>query len=293
MATEKNITMKQYNGTDYDMLYPKTTMNQIIGITDRLNQLEFIQKYITAGSYTWTCPEDGEYFVVIIGGGESGSTLAYKGYPQHREASGGASGYVTFFRGVISKGQTKSIVVGAGGAGKIQTDSIRQAQPGNPGGTSSFDGVTAFGGTDGKGGQNASRRGRSGFPPPCGGVPIIDPGSANTYEASLCSSFGASMLTSNFLDEKGLSITHLCAGGQDTEDVDLSLANGKTVSPGRKLSETTNPPIGVTVTPTDCGAGSGGISLYGDNIITTGLSISSANGADGGVFIYKVGGASA
>ena len=31
MATNKNITMKQFNGTDYDTLYPKTTGAQITG----------------------------------------------------------------------------------------------------------------------------------------------------------------------------------------------------------------------------------------------------------------------
>ena len=29
MATEKNITMKQFNGTDYDTLYPKTKVEQV------------------------------------------------------------------------------------------------------------------------------------------------------------------------------------------------------------------------------------------------------------------------
>ena len=29
MATTKNITMKQFNGTDYDTLYPKTVVNQV------------------------------------------------------------------------------------------------------------------------------------------------------------------------------------------------------------------------------------------------------------------------
>ena len=29
MATNKNITMKQFNGTDYDTLYPKTVAAQI------------------------------------------------------------------------------------------------------------------------------------------------------------------------------------------------------------------------------------------------------------------------
>ena len=31
MATEKNITMKQFNGTDYDTLYPKTKVEQVEG----------------------------------------------------------------------------------------------------------------------------------------------------------------------------------------------------------------------------------------------------------------------
>ena len=31
MATEKNITMKQFNGTDYDTLYPKTKLEQVEG----------------------------------------------------------------------------------------------------------------------------------------------------------------------------------------------------------------------------------------------------------------------
>ena len=31
MATNKNITMKQFNGTDYDTLYPKTKVEQVEG----------------------------------------------------------------------------------------------------------------------------------------------------------------------------------------------------------------------------------------------------------------------
>ncbi len=33
MATNKNITMKQFNGTDYDTLYPKTDVKQIENLT--------------------------------------------------------------------------------------------------------------------------------------------------------------------------------------------------------------------------------------------------------------------
>lgn len=34
MATNKNITMKNYNGTDYDTLYPKTQTSQVLGDWD-------------------------------------------------------------------------------------------------------------------------------------------------------------------------------------------------------------------------------------------------------------------
>ncbi len=37
MASNYNITMKQYNGTDYDTLYPKTNMSQINGLTPIIN----------------------------------------------------------------------------------------------------------------------------------------------------------------------------------------------------------------------------------------------------------------
>ena len=35
MATTKNITMKQYNGTDYDTLYPKTIASQVDGVYNK------------------------------------------------------------------------------------------------------------------------------------------------------------------------------------------------------------------------------------------------------------------
>ena len=40
MATNKNITMKQYNGTDYDTVYPATTIKQVQGLSDELNSNE-------------------------------------------------------------------------------------------------------------------------------------------------------------------------------------------------------------------------------------------------------------
>ena len=47
MATEKNITMKEFNGTDYDILYPKTKTIQIDGFDDS------IAKIVPVGSIYW------------------------------------------------------------------------------------------------------------------------------------------------------------------------------------------------------------------------------------------------
>ena len=39
MATTKNITMKQFNGTDYDTLYPKTIASQVDGVYNKTETL--------------------------------------------------------------------------------------------------------------------------------------------------------------------------------------------------------------------------------------------------------------
>ena len=39
MATTKNITMKQFNGTDYDTLYPKTIASQIPDVYSKTNTI--------------------------------------------------------------------------------------------------------------------------------------------------------------------------------------------------------------------------------------------------------------
>lgn len=39
MAKNKNITMKQYNGTDYDVLYPKTKVSQVDGAVASVNNV--------------------------------------------------------------------------------------------------------------------------------------------------------------------------------------------------------------------------------------------------------------
>ena len=56
MAIEKNITMKQFNGTDYDTLYPKTIASQIPDVYSKTEVLTLIDggvKFQT-GSYVGT-----------------------------------------------------------------------------------------------------------------------------------------------------------------------------------------------------------------------------------------------
>lgn len=44
MATNKNITMKQYNGLDYDTLYPKTTPEQVGAVSYEVQTLTYTQQ---------------------------------------------------------------------------------------------------------------------------------------------------------------------------------------------------------------------------------------------------------
>ena len=56
MATDKNITMKQFNGTDYDTLYPKTIASQIPDVYSK-SYIDSILKdsaKIQTGSYVGT-----------------------------------------------------------------------------------------------------------------------------------------------------------------------------------------------------------------------------------------------
>ena len=52
MATEKNITMKQFNGTDYDTLYPKTVAAQIDDVYSKDETYPKSQLYTQSQLYT-------------------------------------------------------------------------------------------------------------------------------------------------------------------------------------------------------------------------------------------------
>jgi hypothetical protein len=61
MSTERNITIKHFDGTDWEKLAPKTTMSQVVGLNPKVTEVELIAKGAsrarvfddTAATNTW------------------------------------------------------------------------------------------------------------------------------------------------------------------------------------------------------------------------------------------------
>lgn len=106
-----------------------------------------IQKYETAGSYTFLVP-DGVYEIgvyMIGGGGSGGAIVTINGDSFY--ANGGASGYGKNAVMKVEPGQEILVVVGAGGRGVYGNST--SGVSGNAGGTTSVNGITVDGGQGG------------------------------------------------------------------------------------------------------------------------------------------------
>ena len=111
-----------------------------------------IQEYRAAGAYTWTAPDlfggaDYKIGVYMVGGGGSGAANTEKMYMSC--ATGGASGYGKNVEMTVTPGQQIAAVVGTGGTG-VTANTTATSVDGNAGGTTSFSGITVFGGDGGK-----------------------------------------------------------------------------------------------------------------------------------------------
>ncbi len=224
MGVEKNIIMKQFNGTDYDILYPKTTADQIenvytenqilsSGTTGKyqlpagslpdavFNKLleampwTLIQEYKTAGAYTWTAPDlyNGASYkigVYMVGGGGSGAAGRRSSSSGNETfGSGGASGYAKNLILTVTPAQQIACVVGAGG---VFSDSFRSGN----GGSTSFNNIVVSGGNGGDGPTQGSAYGADGGQGSDGGsrnytsTPDKIYGSCNTKGALIINSSG-------------------------------------------------------------------------------------------------------
>lgn len=121
---------------------------------------KLLAEYNAAGTYTFTVPADvDELGALILGGGGAGGLA--RGY-YNAYASGGGSGQL---RQIIQKkedgdftnGEEIAVVVGAGGAAisyskpSSTNNSVAVGRTGNSGGSSSFNGEVANGGSGGQG----------------------------------------------------------------------------------------------------------------------------------------------
>lgn len=132
-------------------------------------------KYTTGsnGTFTWTAPDlangaDYEIGVYMIGGGASGGVVLYyndEEYGYTGYAVGGASGYGRNKIMTVTPGQTYAAVVGAGGAAASLTGTssgYAWNTTGKAGGTTSFNGTTAAGGSAGTSTINSNLQGADG-----------------------------------------------------------------------------------------------------------------------------------
>lgn len=254
--------------------------NKDTGMGTVSSPFELVDKYTTAGSYEWTCPKDGEYVALIVGGGGSGglrcttSTEDYTGIT----AAGGFPGDCQVYRGQITADTNIPIVVGAGGEGYATTNGSER--PGKKGGASSFNSVTANGGDGGGLGTFTSNSNLEIGMQACGWSGMFE-----------------------FLDENNIPATLHCYGGsikiyykdEYTQNIYYSDSALEPIYYGKinSLSQGTTfrhaysfPMVGIR--PSDCGAGSGAMAFLYYSSLPSEFSASIAQGADGGVFIYKV-----
>ncbi len=78
MASTKNITMKEYNGVDYDTLYPKTIAEQVVGIYSKDEILSDETKQLFG--YTKTAVPNDIFITLGLGQGQYGYRIIVKLY---------------------------------------------------------------------------------------------------------------------------------------------------------------------------------------------------------------------
>lgn len=132
--------------------------------------LTLIQRYATAGDFTWTVPDlyDGKRYLVYMrmkGAGAGGCSAGRSGV--NYSGSGGGEGCLVEFDLTVTPGETHSLTVGEGGAGGVLMPSSGYSGnishvSGQAGGLTLFGDVsTAPGASDQRGAHKAYPKGRT------------------------------------------------------------------------------------------------------------------------------------
>lgn len=134
-----------------------------------------LKSYESAGSYTWTVPDlfNGKPYligVLVIGAGGAGAIYLDSVSSGTAPATGGASGESICFTRIVSPLEQINIIVGAKGAAAEL--SYASTRGGNSGGTSSFDGKVAHGGSGGSPNYMGASGGQPSFQVDGSGIPF-------------------------------------------------------------------------------------------------------------------------
>lgn len=270
-------------------------------------RFKLIQEYTVAGSYTFVPPKNARMLVLMIGAGGSGGVVSKispsSGYAVG--ASGGSSGCVNMLLKSVTTEDEIACVVGAGGAAQSTSNTAGSGLTGNNGGSTSFDGNTAPGGIGGNAAYSSDTptcygcgsdysqssracgytRNTSKFFTPYGFEYVrITPSNGLIYSQLSAVSIKLAAL----LNQLGKMPFNIAAGGQarvyyNSSAFYATLENAvtfeDTVSSGGALQQNSSAATAVKGTDPGCGGG-GAVSIGG--VVT------SAAGADGGIFIYEV-----
>ena len=273
-----------------------------------------IQRYDTAGSFSWVAPDlnNGQPYevgVFILGGGGSGGSAKYTGSANTRAlATGGGSGYGKCITLTVTPSVSYPVVVGAGGVGVTTNTTAYQQIGGNAGGTSSFNGTTSLGGHGGNASSQSSDGGytkisgangatasdsfeygsqiASKTAPIYGETPRMDYYSSVLYYGitsplSCINVFDGKFYSGGAGGGAGATSTGTLIGSQPV----TTLLDGFSAGAGMALYQTTPSATGNSATSIGCG---GGAIALGHASAST-ATVTSGAGKNGIVIIYKRG----
>lgn len=172
-GTHPVMTLSRYGKLDFRLSEMKITRPYFdISLSDTVNSQVFNFYQNEPGIYEWACKESGDYEITVAGaGGGSSGPYAWKAYDGDKHyieyarggnTANGGSGELVKKTVHFDKGDAVSIKVGRGGSGggRMATDKLPGAAPGESGESSSLSAYIAKGG--GGGSISRSRVGRHG-----------------------------------------------------------------------------------------------------------------------------------
>ena len=114
------------------------------------------EEFTTAGTFSWTCPDNVTSVCVVAIGGGGGGSGAYDGSNDNSRGSGGGGGLGYKNNISVTPGQSYTVVVGDGGGGGQSGTGSAQLSRGGDGGDSYFIDATTVKGGAGLGGDGQS-----------------------------------------------------------------------------------------------------------------------------------------